>query len=65
MSKPFIKFSWNGKWKTVSNHLNCFMNCSQAKSGHRSAGTAFSMEKPNIQLPVRFEKNDVSFGYKC
>ena len=21
-SKPFIKFSWNGKWKTVSNHLN-------------------------------------------
>ena len=21
MSKPFIKFSWNGKWKTVSNHF--------------------------------------------
>ena len=22
MSKPFVKFSCNGKWKTVSNHLN-------------------------------------------
>ena len=25
-SKPFIKFSWNGKWKTVSNHLKIIKN---------------------------------------
>ena len=24
-SKPFIKFSWNGKWKTVSNHLKSYL----------------------------------------
>ena len=24
MSKPFMKFSWNGKWKTVSNHLKSY-----------------------------------------
>ena len=26
MSKPFMNFSWNGKWKTVSNHLKYSLN---------------------------------------
>ena len=35
-SKPFIKFSWNGKWKTVSNHLKFILLDKTMNSGKKN-----------------------------